>query len=149
MTGEGLKNVFDDFDYIFIDCPPALSKNTYNALVAASKILIPVQMEALSVKGVSEVLSVMDEVKEFHMNDNLELLGLLPVMVDERTKITKQLSKLLGEKHGDLILPCRIRRSVKFLEAQAHGQSIFEYAPYSSTGIDYEIAIKHMFNIKI
>lgn len=97
MTGEGLKNVFDDFDYIFIDCPPALSKNTYNALVAASKILIPVQMEALSVKGVSEVLSVMDEVKEFHMNDNLELLGLLPVMVDERTKITKQLSKLLGE----------------------------------------------------
>lgn len=54
-------------------------------------------MEALSVKGVSEVLSVMDEVKEFHMNDNLELLGLLPVMVDERTKITKQLSKLLGE----------------------------------------------------
>ena len=84
MTGEGLKNVFDDFDYIFIDCPPALSKNTYNALVAASKILIPVQMEALSVKGVSEVLSVMDEVKEFHMNDNLELLGLLPVMVDFR-----------------------------------------------------------------
>lgn len=59
--------------------------------------MIPVQMEALSVKGVSEVLSVMDEVKEFHMNDNLELLGLLPVMVDERTKITKQLSKLLGE----------------------------------------------------
>lgn len=149
MTGEGLKNVFDDFDYIFIDCPPALSKNTYNALVAASKILIPVQMEALSVKGVSEVLSVMDEVKEFHMNDNLELLGLLPVMVDERTKITKELSKLLGEKHGDLILPCRIRRSVKFLEAQAHGQSIFEYAPYSSAGIDYEIAIKRMFNIKI
>ena len=48
MTGEGLKNVFDDFDYIFIDCPPALSKHTYNALVAASKILIPVQMEALS-----------------------------------------------------------------------------------------------------
>ena len=44
---------------------------------------------------------------------------------------------------------CRIRRSVKFLEAQAHGQSIFEYAPYSSTGIDYEIAIKRMFNIKI
>ena len=118
-------------------------------MVAASKILIPVQMEALSVKGVSEVLSVMDEVKEFHMNDNLELLGLLPVMVDERTKITKQLSKLLGEKHGDLILPCRIRRSVKFMEAQAHGQSIFEYAPYSSTGIDYEIAIKRMFNIKI
>lgn len=111
--------------------------------------MIPVQMEALSVKGVSEVLSVMDEVKEFHMNDNLELLGLLPVMVDERTKITKELSKLLGEKHGDLILPCRIRRSVKFLEAQAHGQSIFEYAPYSSTGIDYEIAIKRMFNIKI
>lgn len=147
MTGEGLKNVFDDFDYVLIDCPPALSKNTYNALVAASKVLVPVQMEALSVKGVDEILGVMEEVKEFHMNDNLEMLGLLPVMVDERTNITKELRELLSNKHGDIVLPCRIRRSVKLVEAQACGKGVFEYAPYCSAGIDYEEAIKIMFNI--
>lgn len=147
MTGEGLKNVFDDFDYVLIDCPPALSKNTYNALVAASKVLVPVQMEALSVKGVDEILGVMEEVKEFHMNDNLEMMGLLPVMVDERTNITKELRELLSDKHGNIVLPCRIRRSVKLVEAQACGKSVFEYAPYCSAGIDYENAIKIMFNI--
>lgn len=146
MTGEGLKNVFDDFDYILIDCPPAISKNTYNALVAASKVLIPVQMEALSVKGVDEMLGVMEEVKEFHMNDNLEMLGLLPVMVDERTNITKELRALLGEKHGDAVLPCRIRRCTKLVEAQARGLSVFDYAPYCPTSIDYDIAINKMFN---
>lgn len=148
MTGEGLKNIFDDFDYVIIDCPPALSKNTYNALVAASKVLIPVQMEALSVKGVDEIFSVMEEVKEFHMNDNLEMMGLLPVMVDERTNITKELRQLLGEKHGENVIPCRIRRCVKLVESQARGESVFEYAPYCSAGIDYEKAIKIMFNLK-
>ena len=147
MTGEGINNPIDFFDYILIDCPPALSKNTYNALVAASKVLVPVQMEALSVKGVDEILGVMEEVKEFHMNDNLEMLGLLPVMVDERTNITKELKQLLSAKHGTDVLPCRIRRCVKLVEAQACGKSIFEYAPYSSAGIDYEKAIKIMFNI--
>ena len=75
------------------------------------------------------------------------MLGLLPVMVDERTNITKELRTLLGEKHGDAVLPCRIRRCTKLVEAQARGLSVFEYAPYCPTSIDYDIAIKKMFNL--
>lgn len=82
------------------------------------------------------------------MNDNLEMMGLLPVMVDERTNITKELRQLLGEKHGENVIPCRIRRCVKLVESQARGESVFEYAPYCSAGIDYEKAIKIMFNLK-
>lgn len=144
-TGEGLKSVFDDFDYVFIDCPPALSKSTYNAMLAASSVLVPVQMESLSVRGLTEILGVMDEITSEHLNDDLELTGLLPVMVDTRTKIAKRLQDFLDEHFKDKVLSPGVHRCVKVLEAQEQNSTIFDHAPYSSAGIDYEQVIKNLY----
>lgn len=150
-TGEGIKSLFDDFDYIFIDCPPALSKSTYNALVASSNVLVPVQMESLSVRGLKEIIDVMDEVKEEHLNEDLQMSGLLPVMVDTRTKITKELQTILDERFPDKVLGYGVRRCVKILEAQKCNHTIFDDAPYSTAGIDYEKVVKELYlnNIKL
>lgn len=144
-TGEGLTSLFDDFDYILIDCPPALSKSTYNALVASTNILIPVQMESLSVRGLKEIVSVMDEVKEEQLNQNLQLSGLLPVMVDTRTKITKELQDILDERFPDKVLGTGVRRCVKVLEAQKRNHSIFDEAPTCTAGLDYEQVVKNLY----
>lgn len=144
-TGEGLKSLFDDFDYIFIDCPPALSKSTYNALVASSHVLIPVQMESLSVRGLREIVDVMEEVKEEHLNDDLQLSGLLPVMVDTRTKITKELQDILDERFPDKVIGTGVHRCVKVLEAQKKNHTIYDDAPYCSAGIDYEQVVKELY----
>lgn len=100
FTGEGITDPIDFFDYIFIDCPPALSQSTYNAMVVASHLLIPVQMEGLSVNGLAAILGALDEVKNgrFALNKDLELLGLLPVMLDERPRIVRQALAFL-KKH--------------------------------------------------
>ena len=120
MTGEGIKNPIDYFDYIFIDCPPALSQSTYNAMVVASHLLVPVQMEGLSVNGLAAILGAMNEVKNgrFALNKDLELLGLLPVMLDERPRIVRQALAYLKESYGDAVLKHGIRRCVKVNEAK-------------------------------
>lgn len=149
-TGEGISNPIDYFDYIFIDCPPAMSLSTYNAMVVASHLLIPVQMEGLSVFGLSAVLAAMKEVKEgrFALNKDLELLGLLPVMLDERPVIVRQALSTLREKYKEKILKHGVRRCIKVNEAQTVKQDLFHYAPYCSAAIDYELVIKELFNFK-
>lgn len=149
-TGESISNPIDYFDYIFIDCPPAMSLSTYNAMVVASHLLIPVQMEGLSVFGLSAVLAAMKEVKEgrFALNKDLELLGLLPVMLDERPVIVRQALSTLREKYKEKILKHGVRRCIKVNEAQTVKQDLFHYAPYCSAAIDYELVIKELFNFK-
>ena len=146
-TGEGLRNLLEDFDYILIDCPPALSKSTYNAVVAASSVLVPVQMESLSVRGLKEILEVMDEVKEDGLNADIQLSGLLPVMIDGRTRFSKEMSEFLHDRFADKILKHGVRRCIKVNEAQGQNESIFDYAPYCSAGIDYEEAVKEIFGV--
>lgn len=144
-TGEGLKSLFDDFDYIFIDCPPALSKSTKNALVAATHVLIPVQMGSLSVRGLKDILAVMQEIEQEHLNDDLVLSGLLPCDVDTRTNLTKDLLQFLGEHFGNKVMEQGIRHCVRVPEAQSSNESIFDYAPYCTAGIDYERVVKSLY----
>ena len=149
MTGEGIKNPIDYFDYIFIDCPPALSQSTYNAMVVASHLLVPVQMEGLSVNGLAAILGAMNEVKNgrFALNKDLELLGLLPVMLDERPRIVRQALAYLKESYGDAVLKHGIRRCVKVNEAQTEMTDLFHYSPYCTAAIDYSEVIKELFNL--
>ena len=145
-SGDGLKAMVDSFDYIFLDCPPALSESTYNALAVASGLLIPVQMEGLSVSGLGAIISEANKVKE-DLNPSLEIRGLLPVMVDARPNIVRQAMGYLESEFQDKLLKTSIRRSVKMNEAQTSLKDIFEYAPYSTCAMDYEKVTKDLFEV--
>lgn len=149
MTGEGIKNPIDYFDYILIDCPPALSQSTYNAMVAASHLLIPVQMEGLSVNGLAAILEAMDQIKngKFALNKELELIGLLPVMLDERPKIVRSALSYLKETYGDKVLHHGIRRCVKVNESQTMMKDLYHYSPYCTAANDYYNVIEELFGI--
>ncbi len=149
FTGEGITDPIDFFDYIFIDCPPALSQSTYNAMVVASHLLIPVQMEGLSVNGLAAILGALNEVKNdrFALNKDLELLGLLPVMLDERPRIVRQALGFLKDIYGDKVLSHGIRRCIKVNEAQTELTDLFSYSPYCTVANDYSLVIKELFNL--
>lgn len=159
-TGEGLKSVFEDFDYVLIDCPPALSMNTYNAMVAASSLLIPVQMQALSVRGLGEILNVFKEVNIDGLNTDLNLAVLLPVMLDKRTKITGELLQLLHDRFDDveeektnpdkkdnqklIIFEPGIRICSKVADSQKVNHSVYDDYPYCPAAIDYTLTAKKL-----
>lgn len=118
-------------------------------MVVASHLLVPVQMEGLSVNGLAAVLAAMEEVKNgrFALNKELELLGLLPVMLDERPRIVRSAMEYLRENYGEKVLSHGIRRCVKVNESQTEMTDLFHYAPYCSAAIDYELVINELFNI--
>lgn len=148
MQGEELSNekelkVEEVFDYILIDCPPAMSLLTHNALSCATSVVIPVQLEMLATKGIAEILNAIKETRE-DLNPNLDIRGLLMVMSNDQTKATKQFKEYLGDKFDDYMFDSYTRRDTKMVEAQAMAQDIFTYAPYSRVGNDYEAFTKEV-----
>lgn len=144
--GEHLTDIIGSFDYVLIDCPPALSQTTYNAMTVATGLLIPVQMEGLSVNGLGNIIVAMREVQS-ELNPNLELRGLLPTMVDARPRIVRDFIDYLKRSYGEHVCKTMIRRSVKMNEAQTMLKDIYDYKPYSTAGIDYELLAKELFDI--
>lgn len=145
-TGIGLTNIIESFDYVLIDCPPALSQSTYNAMTVATGLLVPVQMEGLSVNGLSNIILAMREVQS-ELNTNLKLRGLLPTMVDSRPKIARGFMEYLERSYKGYVCRTKIRRSVKMNESQTMTKDIYQYKPYSATGTDYEALCKELFGI--
>jgi chromosome partitioning protein len=145
---DGIKPVLSTipelFDYVLIDCPPALSMCTYNAMAVASGLLIPVQMEGLSVSGLAPVIVEMERVKR-ELNPQLELRGLVPVMVDMRPNIVRSFVAYLEQAYGDNVTTTIIPRSVKVNEAQTKKQDIYEYKQWSPVAIAYEQLAKELF----
>ena len=148
MQGEEFSNkkelrVEEVFDYILVDCPPAMSLLTHNALSCATSVVIPVQLEMLATKGIAEILNAIKETRE-DLNPNLDIRGLLMVMSNDQTKATKQFKEYLGDKFDDYMFDSYTRRDTKMVEAQAMAQDIFTYAPYSRVGNDYEAFTKEV-----
>lgn len=148
MQGEELSNekelkVEEAFDYVLIDCPPAMSLLTHNALSCATSVVIPVQLEMLATKGIAEILNAVKETRE-DLNPNLDIRGLLMVMSNDQTKATKQFKEYLGDKFDDYMFDSYTRRDTKMVEAQAMAKDIFTYAPYSRVGNDYEAFTKEV-----
>lgn len=148
MQGEEFSNekelkVEEAFDYVLIDCPPAMSLLTHNALSCATSVVIPVQLEMLATKGIAEILNAIKETRE-DLNPNLDIRGLLMVMSNDQTKATKQFKEYLGDKFDDYMFDSYTRRDTKMVEAQAMAQDIFTYAPYSRVGNDYEAFTKEV-----
>ena len=142
---EGLTTIIESFDYVLIDCPPALSQTTYNAMTVATGLLVPVQMEGLSVNGLGNIIIAMREVQS-ELNPNLELRGLLPTLVDARPRIVREFIDYLKRSYGEHVCKTMIRRCVKMNEAQTMLQDIYNYKPYCTAGNDYEALAKELFN---
>lgn len=123
-----LEPVQDEFDFIFIDCPPSLGLLTINALAAADSVLIPIQCEYYALEGVTKLLESMRMVKG-RINKNLETYGVLMTMFDSRTSLSNQVVDEVRNYFGDVAFKTCIPRSVKVSEAPSFGMPVIEYAP--------------------
>ncbi|RAI96996.1 chromosome partitioning protein [Chitinophaga skermanii] len=136
---ELLEPVREDFDFIFLDCPPSLSILTINAMTAADEVYIPVQAEFYAMSGVDKLLTTMAMIKN-KLNSKLKLGGVFITLFDGRkslnTAVAKDVAKIMGEES---ILKTIIRDNVSLAEAPARGQSIFDYAPKSHGAEDYKL----------
>lgn len=125
---EAIGHVRGKYDYIFIDCPPSLGLLTVNALVAADKLLIPIQCEFYALEGVTKLLDSMKRVKSL-LNPGLEIYGVLLTMYDGRTTLSKQVAAEVRNFFGRTVFDTVIPRTVKISEAPSFGQPINEYDP--------------------
>lgn len=125
---ELLEPVRDQFDFIFIDCPPSLGLLTINALAAADSVLIPIQCEYYALEGVTKLLESMKMVKQ-RINKELETYGVLMTMFDSRTSLSNQVVDEVKSYFGDVVFKTLIPRTVKLSEAPSFGMSIIDYAP--------------------
>ena len=131
-----LQQVCDEFDYIFIDCPPSLGLLTINALTAADGLLIPIQCEFYALEGVTKLLESVKLVRG-SLNRELEIYGVLMTMFDKRTTLSKQVVKEVQNYFGKAVFKTVIPRSVKVAEAPSHGLPISMYASVNKGAIAY------------
>ena len=126
-----LAEVTDQFDYILLDCPPALSKLTVNALVAADGVLIPMQCEYYALEGLSALVDTINKIKRV-INPHLEIEGLLRTMFDPRNNLANDVSAQLLEHFKDKVYRTIIPRNVRLAEAPSHGLPVMLYDAQSS-----------------
>lgn len=143
-TGESLQYVNDDFDYILIDCPPAMSYTTFNAMAVATGVLVPVQMEGLSVSGLGDILVQVKRMQK-SINPSLAIKGILPVMVDMRGNITKGYLDFLPTHYEGDVCKTFIHRCLKINEAQSNLKDIYQYAPKCTAAQDYATLTRELF----
>jgi chromosome partitioning protein len=125
---KALVPVRERYDYILIDTPPSLGLLTINALVAADGVIVPVQCEYLSLRGLVQLESTLGMVRE-NLNPRVEIVGILPTMFDTRTIHSREAVEILEENFGDLVLRSRIRKTVRYAEAPVKGISVLKYDP--------------------
>jgi chromosome partitioning protein len=139
-----LLNELPSFDFVLIDCPPSLSLLTLNALVASHAILIPMQLDALALRGLDSMLDTVEKVHS--LNPQLTILGILPVMVDPRRNICREISNFIKANYSIKLFQTSIHSNVKAAEAPSFGKSIIRYAPSSSVANDYREFTKEFLN---
>lgn len=131
-----LEGVRNDFDFIFIDCPPSLGLLTINALTAADSVLIPLQCEYFAMEGLAQLVSTIRSVKKSY-NKDLFIEGLLLTMYDKRNKLTYQVADKITEHFQSQVFKTTIPRNVRLSECPSHGMTIHEYDKLSSGAIAY------------
>ncbi len=134
-----LEPIQDFYDYILIDCNPSLGLLVINALTVATSVLIPVQTEYLAARGASMVLATVDRIKRTRLNPTIEIEGILMTMADTRTVITRDVISAVRAQMGPehKIFKTIIKRSVRFAESAAAGESIIAYSPRSNSAKEY------------
>ena len=130
-----------DYDYILIDCPPSLGLLTVNALAAANSVLIPVQAEYYALEGLSQLLSVIQQVRQ-GLNPGLDILGVLITLYDSRNSLSDQVRKELENHFGDKLFKTIVPRNVRLAEAPSFGKTIIEHDKWSKGARAYK-ALAH------
>ena len=131
---KALVEVRDTYDFILIDTPPSLGLLTINAFVAATGVIVPVQCEYLSLRGLVQLENTLAMVRE-NLNPHVKIEGILPTMFDGRTLHAREAVEILEENFGDLVYRNRIRKTIRYAEAPVKGISVLKYDP-SGTAAD-------------
>jgi chromosome partitioning protein len=128
--------VLGSYDYVLVDCPPALDLLTLNALVAADSVLIPIQCEFFALEGISQLMDTIDRIRE-SFSHPLKIEGILLTMFDDRTNLARQVADDLKDFFSDEVLSTVIPRSIRLAEAPSYGKPILFYDPRSRGAESY------------
>ena len=140
---KALEEVAGDYDFVCIDTPPSLGLLTINALTAADKVIVPVQCEYLSMRGLVQLQNTLEMIQE-NLNPDVQIEGILPTMLDTRTIHAKEAVEILEENFGDLVFKSRIRKAIKFAEAPVKGSTVLKYDPQSNAAQYYRELAKEV-----
>jgi chromosome partitioning protein len=140
---KALAPVRENYDWILIDTPPSLGLLTINALVAADGVIVPVQCEYLSLRGLVQLENTLSMIRE-NLNPNVAIQGILATMFDRRLLHSREAVEILKENFGDLVLNTKIRKTVRYAEAPVKGQSIFKYDPTGEAASMYRDLAKEV-----
>ncbi|MFL6012601.1 MAG: ParA family protein [Gaiellaceae bacterium] len=125
---KALLPVRERYDFILIDTPPSLGLLTINALVAAEAVIVPVQCEYLSLRGLVQLENTLTMIRE-NLNPTVAIVGILPTMWDRRLLHSREAVEILRENFGELVLNTKIRKTVRYAEAPVKGESVLKYDP--------------------
>jgi chromosome partitioning protein len=142
---KALAAVKESYDYVLIDTPPSLGLLTINALVASSGVIVPVQCEYLSLRGLVQLENTLSMIRE-NLNPLVEIEGILPTMYDKRTLHAREAVDILQENFGDLVFNTKIRKTVRYAEAPVKGTSVLKYDPSGSAAEAYRNLAKEVLN---
>ncbi len=140
---EALKTISDEFDYVILDCPPSLSLLTVNSFIASDFLILPVQAEFYAMEGLGQLLESMKLVKK-GMNPNIELLGVLPTMVDSRTTLSGQVYEEIKRFFPGKVFSTPVPRNIRLAEAPSHGVPIGVYDRFSKGARAYKSITKEI-----
>ena len=137
--------VRSEYDYVLIDTPPSLGLLTINALVASDGVIVPVQCEYLSLRGLVQLENTLSMIRE-NLNPNVAIQGILPTMFDGRTLHAREAVEILQENFGDLVFKTKIRKTVRYAEAPVKGTSVLKYDPSGNAAEAYRELAKEVLN---
>ncbi len=140
---KSLLEVRDNYDFIMIDTPPSLGLLTINAFVAATGVIVPVQCEYLSLRGLVQLENTLAMVRE-NLNPEVKIEGILPTMFDARTLHAREAVEILEENFGELVFKTRIRKTVRYAEAPVKGSSVLKYDPSGTAAEAYRDLAKEV-----
>jgi chromosome partitioning protein len=140
---KGLLPARSRYDYILVDTPPSLGLLTINALTAADSVIVPVQCEYLSLRGLVQLENTLTMIRE-NLNPTVEIRGILPTMYDGRTLHSREAVEMLKENFGDLVFATRIRKTVRYAEAPVQGSSVLKYEPSGTAAQAYRELAKEV-----
>jgi chromosome partitioning protein len=142
---KALGPVKDNYDYVLVDTPPSLGLLTINALVASNGVIVPVQCEYLSLRGLVQLENTLSMIRE-NLNPSVEIEGILPTMYDKRTLHSREAVEILQENFGELVFDTKIRKTVRYAEAPVKGSSILKYDPSGNAAEAYRRLAKEVLN---
>ena len=142
---KALAEVKESYDYVLIDTPPSLGLLTINALVASTGVIVPVQCEYLSLRGLVQLENTLSMIRE-NLNPYVEIEGILPTMYDSRTLHSREAVEILQENFGDLVFDTKIRKTVRYAEAPVKGTSVLKYDPSGNAAEAYRQLAKEVLN---